>query len=198
MGTERDWQGVLGQKIPRFDNRIISKCKLLPKRNVCKANTLENVSLVLLMELKNLRVTSIYGEKIYLIAREENKGLDEYNYLLHKLRNIKLTKESFDSKGFDIQEFSQKSFGVYQGEIFDVKLRFSKEVAEEVANYNFHPTQNGKYNEDGTYTVSFKASGDKHIIWHLFKWGKAVEVLAPEKLKQIYKDYLEDVLVTLK
>ena len=66
MGTERDWQGVLGQKIPRFDNRIISKCKLLPKRNVCKANTLENVSLVLLMKLKNLRVTSIYGEKIRL------------------------------------------------------------------------------------------------------------------------------------
>ena len=66
MGTEYDWQGVLGQKIPRFDNRIISKCKLLPKRNVCKANTIENVSLVLLMKLKNLRLTTIVGEKIRL------------------------------------------------------------------------------------------------------------------------------------
>lgn len=63
MGTPNDWQGVLGQKIPRFDNRIISKCKLLPKRNACKANTIENVSFVLLMKLKNLRFTDITGEK---------------------------------------------------------------------------------------------------------------------------------------
>lgn len=68
MGTENDWQGVLGQKIPRFNNRIIAKCKLLPKRNVCKAETLENVSFVLLMKLKNLRFTSPTGEKCMLSA----------------------------------------------------------------------------------------------------------------------------------
>ena len=66
LGTQKDWQGVLGQKIPRFDNRIIAKCKLLPKRNVCKANTLDNVTLVLLLKLKNLRVTNSTGEKVRL------------------------------------------------------------------------------------------------------------------------------------
>ncbi len=70
MGTERDWQGVLGQKIPRFDNRIISKCKLLPKRNVCKADTIENVTFVLLMKLKNLRFTDVSGEKVKLSPDE--------------------------------------------------------------------------------------------------------------------------------
>ncbi len=54
-GTENDWQGVLGQKIPRFDNRVIAKCRLLPKRNVCSADTIENISFTLLMQLKNLR-----------------------------------------------------------------------------------------------------------------------------------------------
>lgn len=69
-GTNWEWEsgGVLGQKIPRFDNRIIAKCKLLPKRNVCKAETLENVSLVLLMKLKNLRFTDVLGEKSMLSA----------------------------------------------------------------------------------------------------------------------------------
>lgn len=70
MGTEHDWQGVLGQKIPRFDNRIIAKCKLLSKRNVCKADTLENVSLVLLMKLKNLRLTMLDGRKKILDPSE--------------------------------------------------------------------------------------------------------------------------------
>lgn len=55
MGKKEDWQGVLGQKIPRFNNRIISKCKLLPKRNVCSADSLENIVFTLLMQLKNLR-----------------------------------------------------------------------------------------------------------------------------------------------
>ena len=69
-GTNWEWDngGVLGQKIPRFDNRIIAKCKLLPKRNVCKAETLENVSFVLLMKLKNLRFTDILGGKSMLSA----------------------------------------------------------------------------------------------------------------------------------
>lgn len=71
-GTSWEWEngGVLGQKVPRFDNRIIAKCKLLPKRNVCKAETLENVSFVLLMKLKNLRFTSALGEKSMLSACE--------------------------------------------------------------------------------------------------------------------------------
>ena len=41
-GAETDWQGVLGQKIPRFDNRIIGKCVLIPRLNVCKIRTDEN------------------------------------------------------------------------------------------------------------------------------------------------------------
>lgn len=73
MGTSHDWQGVLGQKIPRFDNRIIAKCKLMPKRNVCKANTIENVSFVLLMKLKNLRLTILNGDKKRLNPLEIKK-----------------------------------------------------------------------------------------------------------------------------
>lgn len=59
-GTKRDWQGVLGQKIPRFDNRVIAKCKLFPKRNVCSADSIENISFTLLMQLKNLRYTNAF------------------------------------------------------------------------------------------------------------------------------------------
>lgn len=72
MGKKEDWTGVLGQKIPRFNNRIISKCRLLPKRNVCKAETLESVSFALLMKLKNLRLTDIYGDKFRLNCEQIN------------------------------------------------------------------------------------------------------------------------------
>lgn len=93
-GTMNDWQGVLGQKIPRFDNRIISKCRLLPKRNVCKANTLENVSFVLLMKLKNLRLTDNFGEKVILTPEAINKI---YKYWRTDKAKIGTDKENLEA-----------------------------------------------------------------------------------------------------
>ncbi len=65
-GAETDWQGVVGQKIPRFDNRIIAKCALIPRLNVCKLRegekgkphekSLAAVEVAYLMKLKNLRI----------------------------------------------------------------------------------------------------------------------------------------------
>jgi CRISPR-associated endonuclease Csn1 len=64
-GGVKDWQGVLGQKIPRFDNRIIGKCVLIPRLNVCKVRKDDEGKLhsqsrlaaevVFLMKLKNMR-----------------------------------------------------------------------------------------------------------------------------------------------
>lgn len=136
----------------------------------------------------------IYGEKVHLIAREEAKGQGEYNYVLNKVNDIEILTEKFDPKGFDLQTYSKQSFGVYFGEIYDVKLKFIPEAAEDVLNYNFHPTQKVKLQPDGSVIVTFKASGDKHIIWNLFKWGYAVEILAPQELKRKYKEYLEEVM----
>ena len=134
----------------------------------------------------------IYGEKIYLIAKEKAKGDGIYNYLLHKFENLKLTDKIFDKDDFNLQEYTNLSFGVYHGEILEVELLFSQELAQEASQFNFHPTQSGKWNADGTYTVNFKASGSKEIIWHVFKWGGGCKIIAPESLKEEYIKYLKE------
>lgn len=134
----------------------------------------------------------IYGEKIYLVAREKAKGDGIYNYLLHKFQDLKLTDKSFDKCDFDLQAYTNLSFGVYHGEILDVKLSFTPELAEEASKFNFHPTQKGKFEKDGSYTLTFKASGSREIIWHVFKWGAGCKILAPKSLKDEYKKYLEE------
>lgn len=42
---------------------------------------------------------------------------------------------------FSLKEFSEKAFGVYQEEPFDVEWLFDAEVAHEAAHYQFHPKQ---------------------------------------------------------
>ncbi len=134
----------------------------------------------------------IYGDKIYLVAREKKKGNGIYNYLLHKFSDIKLTQKTFDKGNFNLEEYTKLSFGVYHGEILNVKLSFSPELTADAINYNFHPTQKIKKEQDGTLTVTFKASGNKEIIWHVFKWGKGCKILAPKSLQKEYKKYLEE------
>ena len=136
----------------------------------------------------------IYGEKIYLVAREKAKGDGIYNYFLHKLENLELTDKTFDRGDFNLQEYTNQSFGVYHGEILDVKLSFSPELAPDAELYNFHPTQKIKKEKDGSLTVTFKASGNKEIIWHVFKWGKGCKILNPTSLKKEYEKYLKDCL----
>jgi len=72
-GAATDWQGVLGQKIPRFDNRIIEKCVLMPRYNVCKVEvrcdkdgkpypeSLLPSEVTCLLKLKNMRIQRIGG-----------------------------------------------------------------------------------------------------------------------------------------
>lgn len=135
----------------------------------------------------------VYGANLYLIGVEGDKP-DPYVYRLHKVTDIELTEEKFDKGDFDIKEYANRSFGVYQNEIIKVELRFSKEVADDVLNYNFHPTQKVKQNDDGTVTVKFKASGELEILWHIFRWGDKVQIISPKSLKKEYVEYLENVL----
>ena len=135
----------------------------------------------------------VYGANVFLIA-VEGEWTEPYVYRLHKIKDIELTDKTFDKGDFDIKRYANRSFGVYQNEMMKVELLFSPKVAPDVLNYNFHPTQKVKQNEDGTVSVKFKASGDLQILWHLFTWGEDVKIISPRSLRKEYVEILENVL----
>ena len=49
----------------------------------------------------------------------------------------------------------------------------------------FHPGQRLEEAADGSLVVRFEASGWLEMAWHLYQWGDAVEVLAPEGLRAL-------------
>ena len=127
------------------------------------------------------------------MAKDPAKGKEIYNFILHKIKNIEVIPEHFDKGDFDLETYAKRPFGVYQGEIYDVKLLFDKSIAEDILCYNFHPTQKIEQQADGNVIVTFQASGTLEIIWHLFKWGSNVKILSPEKLKKAYADYIKSI-----
>ena len=139
----------------------------------------------------------VYGANVFLIAVEGDWD-NPYVYRLHRIADIELTDITFDKGDFDIKEYANRSFGVYQNEMIKVELLFSEYVAEDVLNYNFHPTQKVKQNEDGTVSVKFKASGNLQILWHLFTWGSDVKIISPRSLRKEYIAMLENVIESQK
>lgn len=135
----------------------------------------------------------ISKDKTYLVARRDDSDM-VLNYSLHKLSDVHVMYQPFDRKGFDLKEYSNRSFGAYQEEPMNVEVVFKKEVAEDALAYNFHPTQKFTQNKDGSLNLKFTAGSKYEIIWHLFTWGDNVKIIAPKELKKAYNDYLEKVL----
>lgn len=76
QGSADDWMGALGQKIPRFDNRILNDCILIPRFHVCKAEIRQDAKMgkpiadsllpaevTFLMKLKNTLVAGANGQR---------------------------------------------------------------------------------------------------------------------------------------
>jgi predicted DNA-binding transcriptional regulator YafY len=84
---------------------------------------------------------------------------------------------------FDLTAYAALSFGVFQEEPIDVVLRFKPGAADDAAGWLFHPSQSSAREPGGALTVRFRAGGMQEMCWHLFTWGTAVAIVAPEELR---------------
>ncbi|MDR2399531.1 MAG: hypothetical protein LBD61_03795 [Endomicrobium sp.] len=81
-GTNWDLQGLLGQKVPRFDNRIIAKCCLIARYNVCKADKQVNKEVSFLLALKNMRYSKNHITSMQLNPQQVNDIFKRYTEYL--------------------------------------------------------------------------------------------------------------------
>ncbi len=103
-GGETDWQGVLSQKIPRFDNRIVEHCSLIPRFHVCRASDMLVLQTTFLMKLINMRykhevecsltpadINAIFSEKMRKatdLKKEMKSSKDSENQIFKKIASI--------------------------------------------------------------------------------------------------------------
>ena len=139
----------------------------------------------------------VISGKYYLVGFNENrKALRTYK--IDKIKDLEVLDEYFDKdEAFNLKDWCNNSFGIYQEEPLNIVLEFNKEVKEDVLNYHFHPTQKVKELKNGNIEVKFTSGGTYAICQELFKWGCNVQIKKPVELKKYYKNYLKDVLDNL-
>nr|WP_241741205.1 WYL domain-containing protein [Gemmobacter straminiformis] len=129
----------------------------------------------------------LLGIRRYLVAREVGQTRLQH-FRLDRIRTARLEASSFvRDPDFSLDDHAARAFGSYHDdrEYGEVVWRFNREAAPTAREFTFHPRQEMVEEPDGRLTVRFHAGGHLEMAWHLYQWGDAVEVLAPETLREM-------------
>lgn len=127
----------------------------------------------------------LLGTRRYLVAREAG-GRRMQQFRLDRIASARLEASSFRrDPGFDLAAHAARAFGSFhaEAEFGEVIWRFTPAAAPTAREFVFHPGQTLTDEPDGSLTVRFHAAGHLEMAWHLYTWGDAVEVIAPETLR---------------
>ncbi len=77
------------------------------------------------------------------------------------------------------------SYGIFAGQArHTAVLRFTAERARWGADEQWHPRQQGQFLLDGSYELRIPYANETELVMDILKHGAAVEVIAPEALRQ--------------
>ena len=134
------------------------------------------------------------GLRRYLVARpgDDPCSAPLRLYVVENISSAEVAKETFErDPGFNLQAFADRAFGVFQNEdeFGEVVWRFTPKAAAHARAFEFHPSQVFEEEPNGSLIVRFSAAGHLEMAWHLYIWGDQVDVLAPERLRQMIKGH---------
>lgn len=125
----------------------------------------------------------LHGSREYLVAYDPSQQ-DYRMYALSRISELeKLEDHYFErDEDFSFKDFMKDSFGSFREKPYNIVWRFSADLADAVAEWQFHPSQTSRVMRDGRVEVSFRAGGLREMAWHAITWGDNIEVVKPKKL----------------
>lgn len=135
----------------------------------------------------------LYGTRHYLVAIDEKEqSTSPKLFSLSNIERVEPTNIPFvRPDDFCLEQYAQRSFGVYQEKPFKVIWRFKPQAAAEAGLFVFHPRQVTTHLPDGSLELAFEAGGTLEMAWHLYQWGEDVEVISPQHLADIVHRHRE-------
>ncbi|HEX5443471.1 MAG TPA: WYL domain-containing transcriptional regulator [Pirellulales bacterium] len=128
----------------------------------------------------------------YLIARADGEATPR-NLRVVRFRSLAVIERVADVPDeFDLREHLGDAWDIFRGDrSYDVRIRFAKDAAAQVAETRWHHTQKVKRHRDGSVTLSFRVDGLDEILWWLLPWTGFAEVIEPLELRQRLVEQLQ-------
>ncbi|GAG87832.1 unnamed protein product, partial [marine sediment metagenome] len=107
-------------------------------------------------------------------------------FKLNQINKLKVLDKCFiEDNKFDVHEYLGRAWSMMpENKLYNVKLKFSSEVAYNIAEIQWHSTQVVTYEKDGSAVVEFRVDGLDEIKSWVLGYGNKVQVLAPKILRE--------------
>jgi predicted DNA-binding transcriptional regulator YafY len=145
-------------------------------------------------EISPQRLTH-YRDNWYLDAWcHQKNGLR--SFAVDRLRESRALEErATDIAEKELDAHFASSYGIFAGAAkHTAVLRFTPERARWVAEEQWHPQQQGRTLEDGSYELQIPYSDPRELAMDILKHSPDVEVIEPEPLRQLVKEQLRAAL----
>jgi predicted DNA-binding transcriptional regulator YafY len=128
----------------------------------------------------------VFAEHGWHIVGESGLHKAVRTFKLNQIKQLNpLDKYFVEDEKFDLREYFGYAWSLLrEGRLYNVELRFSPKVAEDVAEIQWHETQTVSFDKDSSVTLRFRVDGLNEITWWILSYGDQVEVLSPQILKQ--------------
>ena len=135
-----------------------------------------------------------------LIYYKDNWYLDGWCHLKEDIRSFSIDAiqrvEILETKAKDVSEDKLNEelgsgYGIFSGKnVKWVTLKFSPERARWVSKEKWHPKQEGKFLEDGSYELKIPYSKEPELLIDVMKYGPEVEIVEPKDLRKKLQETL--------
>jgi predicted DNA-binding transcriptional regulator YafY len=134
-----------------------------------------------------------YG-RIYLLGhKRENIGEQPILFAVQRIQDVEIVdpdEEDYAALGLEspdevrAQDFTEKSFGVWQEDPVDVEIIFCEDAVETIKTTVFHPSQGVEILPDGRAKFTLHCGGTNEMIWWVMGFGDKAEVVKPEEMRK--------------
>jgi predicted DNA-binding transcriptional regulator YafY len=204
-----------------FDDKITLKSNALRDVLSFEFGSVRDINKKIFSEIGKAILKQLTLETVYVTGhsgKESTRNIDPYHLLnkngdwyligychksksvkifaVSRFKNVKVTKSDFNvQEGFSVKEYFKDSFSIYESKnVYDIVLRFSKDVAFYIKEKQWHSSQKIKELENGELEVRMRLNHLNEVTYWALSFGKECTVLEPEELRNIVLQELKSAI----
>jgi predicted DNA-binding transcriptional regulator YafY len=130
----------------------------------------------------------LFSQRSWYVIGRSSLHRSTRTFNVGRIRQLEPLEDNYQiPRGFSIERYLGNAWHLIPepGPDHEVLIRFSRLVAQNVAEVVWHKTQQVHHNDDGTLDFRVKVSGVGEISWWVLGYGDQAQVLQPPQLRQI-------------
>ncbi len=116
-----------------------------------------------------------------------------------RIQQLELTEDRYQiPRNFSLERYLGNAWHLVPepGPNYEVRVRFGRHVAKNVAEVAWHKTQKIQWNTDGTMEFAVNVKGLSEISWWILGYGDQAQVLEPPKLRKLVASHARRMIET--